>query len=747
MCEQLSHLNFAPDARGLVERLCGPSGPFGQPAALETEGGSRALQFLVDTNPNAIMLALERAFDQRTEQDLRGIESRARRNVMWALEKLVFRRDFFSPAATLLLSFAGAETESYANSATGIFSGLFHVYLSGTEANGQTKLAFADEVLASNDLRSQAIVARALSEGLQTDHFTRFGGADVQGSAPPLHDWEPTAEEMKDYLCGILKRLTQVAVTPGVLSQVASDGIAQHLRGLIGLGPALFEAVEAAVREVVEKCSAYWPEALESVTQSLQYEGPGIPEEYRRRVESLRDLMLPRSLADRLHFHVTNLPWGIVHGDLNKVEAEARSLADEFSTQPEAVFTLLSALSAGQQRQSSVFGHRLGIVFDNPSRILSSALTALAAAPKGDPAFVGGLIGGLDERDPELVRSALDRCAREEGLRKFLAYLTCRKRVASEDLARLISEIDNDRLPVFDLLYLRLGRALDHLEPREVEPVIDAALRKKGGTGVAVEIIAMYAHGRPERAGALREPIFRTLSSPGLLSEAVDDIASYNLQALVGTLIKDTEYGPKVAELVAHWTIAACEANSGHRSRDTVATLLATVLQCYPEVAWPILKRGIAASNPVSRFHLEGLLGNRFGHKESAGVLFFLSADVLLAWCREAPEIAPQFVVSVAQPLVRSNESSESWNPIISAILDEFGAKDRVLAALARNIGTFSNWGSLVPYYNRFVGPLEALARHRVPNVKRWGRRMLAAYQKMIADETKRDEESKIGIY
>jgi hypothetical protein len=395
MCEQLSYLDFIPDARGLVERLCGPSGPFGQPAALETEGGSRALRFLVDTNPDAIMFALERAFDERTEAELRGIESRARRNVMWALEKLVFRRDFFSRAATLLLSFAVAETESYANSATGIFSGLFHLYLSGSEANGQTKLAFVDEVLASNDLRSQAIVVRALTEGLQINHFTRLGGAEVQGSAPPLHDWDPNAEEMKDYLCGILKRFAQFAVTPGVLSRVASDGIAVHLRGLIGLGPALFEAVDAAVREVVEKRSAYWPEALESVTHSLQYEVPGFPEEYRKRVESLRDLMLPRNLADRLHFYVTNLPWGIVHGDLNEVQAEARSLADEFSVQPEAMFTLLSALSAGEQRQSSVFGHRLGIVFDDPSRLLSSALTALAAAPEGNPAFVGGLIGGL----------------------------------------------------------------------------------------------------------------------------------------------------------------------------------------------------------------------------------------------------------------------------------------------------------------------------------------------------------------
>ncbi len=681
MCEQLSYLNFAPDARGFVDRLCGPSGPFGRPAALETEGGSRALRFLVDTNPEATMLALERAFDQRTENDLRGIEHRARRNVMWALEKLVFRRDFFSRAATILLAFAVAETESYANNATGIFSGLYHSYLSGTEARGDAKLSFADEVLASDGLKAQEIVLRALSGGLQTDHFTRTVGAEHQGSAPPLRDWEPNPAELKDYLIGILKRLTQVAAARGDLSPLAAAGIALHLRGLIGLGPSLFGEIEWAVKEVIKNCSAYWSGALETITQALQFEGPGFPEEYRRRVEGLRELILPRSLSDRLDFSVTNLPWGIVHGDLNEVENEARRLADEVAEQPELLFTLLPQLSSGEQRQSSVFGHRLAVVFDDVDRLLSSALTNFAVAPRGNPAFVGGLISGLDGHKPELVRSALDRCARNDELRPFLAYLTCRKRIASEDLTRLTSEIDGNRLPVTDLLYLRIGRALDHLAPTEIESVIETALRHKGGTAVAIELIGMYALGRRERLIVLRPPILRALISTDLLAETVDGMVSHHLQTLIGTLLNDEEYGPKIAEQIGHWTVTVSETKSSHSIRDTIASLLTVALQRYPEITWPVVKRGVNAANPLARYHFEGLLGNKHRNKEVAGAIFLLPSDLLLAWCRETPDVGPVFIASVAPPLIRTNDGSEKWNPIVLAIIDEFGGKEEVLRA------------------------------------------------------------------
>jgi hypothetical protein len=65
----------------------------------------------------------------------------SRRHLVWALEKLVFRKESFSRAATLLRKLAAAETEdNIVNNASGLFKGLFHIYLSGTEAPPDARL-------------------------------------------------------------------------------------------------------------------------------------------------------------------------------------------------------------------------------------------------------------------------------------------------------------------------------------------------------------------------------------------------------------------------------------------------------------------------------------------------------------------------------------------------------------------------------------------------------------------------------
>ncbi len=300
----------------------------------------------------------------------------------------------------------------------------------------------------------------------------------------------------------------------------------------------------------------------------------------------------------------------------------------------------LAALSSGEQRLTPVFARQLGTVFGNPELLLSAAVDALAAAPRGNPAFVGGLILALDQRDPALVSAALDRCAMEEALRPHLTYLTCQRRISAEDLNRIIVEVNIGRLPVSSLLTLQYGKALDHLDPTEIQPLIETMLQHQHGAQIALELFGMYTLGRPDRTMTARELAFHILNCLDPLSEEVDVMASHHLGSLVRVLLNDEDLGPKIAEQVARWTVAACERNAAHRTRENIAPLTALALRRYPNVTWPIIKNAIVAANPVSRYLLESFLGNRYRNKETPGMLFLLPVDMLLAWCREAPKSA-----------------------------------------------------------------------------------------------------------
>lgn len=102
--------------------------------ALNTEWGSECLDHLVHVEPDFAMATIHRVFDGLSAEELHQVRE-GRRHLVWALEKLAFRKESFDGAATLLRRLAASETEGdISNNATGQFTQLYQLYLSGTEA-------------------------------------------------------------------------------------------------------------------------------------------------------------------------------------------------------------------------------------------------------------------------------------------------------------------------------------------------------------------------------------------------------------------------------------------------------------------------------------------------------------------------------------------------------------------------------------------------------------------------------------
>jgi hypothetical protein len=248
--DRVAKLDFLPEARELVRDLCGELGFFGQAEVLQSERGARLFRSLAQVNPEAAAQALGRAFGDRSREELLQVGS-GRRDLIWTMEELAFRRDTFPIAARLLLAFAAAETEHWSNNATGIFQQLFQVYLSGTETPVAERLIIIDEALASADPHRHTLAVRALRRALQMSSFSRSGGVESQGSGPALQDWRHRiSQEVFDYLHEALRRLTTVALCKGELAEQARDAIAGNIRGLVSYGR--MEALEQAIASIVD---------------------------------------------------------------------------------------------------------------------------------------------------------------------------------------------------------------------------------------------------------------------------------------------------------------------------------------------------------------------------------------------------------------------------------------------------------------------------------------------------------------
>jgi hypothetical protein len=136
--ERLVELSQKESGGDIIKVVTGNSGIFDY-NFVNTSQGSRLILSLAEIAPAETINSLTKSFKDKTTEELTKFD-KGRRNLVWALEKLCFRLETFSPAARLLYRLALAENENIGNNATGQFLQLFQPMLAGTEVDLMTRL-------------------------------------------------------------------------------------------------------------------------------------------------------------------------------------------------------------------------------------------------------------------------------------------------------------------------------------------------------------------------------------------------------------------------------------------------------------------------------------------------------------------------------------------------------------------------------------------------------------------------------
>jgi peptidoglycan/xylan/chitin deacetylase (PgdA/CDA1 family) len=108
--------------------------------------------------------------------------------------------------------------------------------------------------------------------------------------------------------------------------------------------------------------------------------------------------------------------------------------------------------------------------------------------------------------------------------------------------------------------------------------------------------------------------------------------------------------------------------------------------------------------------------------------------------------MAPAILARV-MPLFRREGENWTWQPLARSIIDRYGQQRAVLSAITANLGSFSWSGSLVPYFERQIQPLEQLRIHHIPEVRRWAGEQLRYLRQQIGWENARDNEHELGLF
>ncbi|WOI37408.1 hypothetical protein R1T43_19810 [Alteromonas sp. CI.11.F.A3] len=752
-CDQIRYLDSSVNVQSFVEDFCSANRPFGQAELLLSKQGSRLFRALVEVNPAVTNMQLYRVFTHLTDSEIAAIDGDVRRNLVWALEMLVFHQSCFDKAAWCLFKLAQYENENFSNNAQGQFSQLFRWQLSGTEADFNQRLTVLNRALALNIENADTVIIEAVKSAIDNRGGSRTIGAEFQGTRAALEEWMPKRyEEIYDYWQNLLIILVVIVRRERLVEQV-KDAFGQSIRGLIRFS--MPERLDSFVKEVVALTGKYWPSAAQSITHALHYDIEGMKPEQKALLESWGELLAPdkNSVEEKLKLIVLDPSKEYIKddsGEYRDLAAEdAIQLAKEFKSNFTGLYQYFNLLMTfSEQKQSWIFGKQLIAEIDSVDEFFDEVLEYLRSHNGVITRFFSGLLSGLYSKDLKKWKVLIEAIGTEEKLIEYYpdAIVTGKLEVSNLDV--FIALIKAGSLPSHTALILIYGKATEHLSEKDVANFCSSLSKVDAiGTWVALEIVNIYAHGRNDIDFTKIAPttVHLVLHVSFNKNDRVRQVGSYHWLKSVNQLLKsqNAEFSLKLCVHIIN------QVNSSDVSYSEVWDYLREAFYKAFEVngsyIWPKIKDRFTDRYSSNRYKLLELLGSGNSHRGRDTCIFdILEANAVVDWCND--ELALLIVARSISMFINRGEE-RVVNPLILMLIAEFYDSKSFLNEISANFSSRSWVGSLIPHLQSDKDVITPLKQSENANIRNWASYFIDNINQQIDREAKRELEDKIRMF
>ncbi|HEY9083704.1 MAG: hypothetical protein COA31_005475 [Flavobacteriales bacterium] len=746
LVERLAELDQLDKAKETVNQLWGAESPFGTAEVLNTELGSLLFRYVVEVNPEAMTKTLVSVYGDYTKENLENIKE-GRRNLVWALEKLCFHKSTFLEAAKIMYAFAVAENEEIGNNATSQFLQFFQLFLSGTEATLDERLKLIDWGLSKNDDNYTKLAILALGKGLVNERFVRMGGAEHQGSGPPLVDYRPSWDEIFKYWEHNIKTLTDIACSDSQHWELAKQQIASSLRTLIR--DRQWEKVKSSILDITKAKGNLWMEARNNLKKTVNFVDR-LTEDEKKEINSLIEKLTPNDVRSQLIINVITPEWDNYEKDENgdyidNVKLKAEAYAEVVVKEKIDLSDYLQDLLSQEQRQGFNFGQAIGAVSEDVKPLLEKAVEVLKALKSNEqnPEFIAGILKG--KGDQNLSRYIIDKFINNEFINIHSFYLTRVLTPTFEDIEKLFELIENKNLSIQLFHNFKYGRVLDNIP---IEKVISICLRIATygfeGKWVALSVMFMYCHKNEDHWTLSKDSFKQIIESGNMIInyENRNQLDGYDWTEVVNKILS-TEDANDFAIQITNQIIEFCQTHSYSYSMEgKIKPVIHVLFEKYFEICWDAFGQGLT-NDYITYMHLENIIGAGNGNmRDNEGLLFKKPEhySIILKWCKANPDIAPKRIAHM-MPLGIIEDGKNKWHPFSYELIEEFGNDKEFLSSLSSNMGTFGTVGSSVPHYEKQKDLLLQLQSINHEELNKWVANMLDYTVKLIKREKLEDEE------
>lgn len=753
---QLRYFDGSKTAFTVAQRLLAQDGLCGSLDKLKTQIGSECLTAIVHIDPDGVAEIIRYIYGKLSIDDLRETVT-GKRSLVQVLEILVFRKNSFHIAAPLLMRLAAIEHGTYISDASERFKQLFQLQLSGTEAEPSDRFAILDQGLSSGDEKVILVCIEALERTLKRDYFVWDRGSELIGNRPPLKAWSPKIwGEIFDFYKHGLQRLASVRVNHRKFADKCEKIISSHIRSL--LMENLFDEVEGIIKKIARE-KGIWLEAIEGIGDWLYFDRAKAPENFSQKVRQLYDDLIPTDPIERALLYTKFWTADIRDPDLSYdrddrsnqdfkySSRKAKEVAAEIAVDKQLSYRAIQIMVREELNNVFPFTEELATKLEDPIEAFQIAVTGFEESiEQRGLQFLRGLLAGIDKRDSEAATKCIQIALESNALKTQMVNIYTAVDISVDRLNEIIQSVRQGSIPVAACMYFSYGRGLNHLQAKDILPLINELTNNHGSEGmwVSLEIISMYQHDRETLDEQLADQIRQLITSQEAFEGTTTGTRDGHLfEQLILLIQKHYGIDNQFALELSSQIVRLCQVKD-YQVFSTLDSYCRNIVQLLvrekPGLLWKTLSRFFEIATPSEIHYLKALVGplehtfDGESHNKE-GILFGVSEVEFVDWAKVDPEIRVPFLCIFYPVLKVDEEGNSQWHPALERLSHNFGAVEEFRHSLERRLYPNTWSGSIVPSLEAYLTPLQTWFNHPVPEMSFWARDIYRSLEREIFRE------------
>lgn len=723
LLERLADLGDNERAQQVVEKLLSEEDIFPDIKSLDSAGRSKIFSILAESHAKAGLRALDRIL-MNLPRDKLLLFKAGRRETVWTLEKLAWLPETYFGAARILLALAEAENESYANNATGIWSGLFRTHLGGTAVPAIERHELIKEALESESVDRRILAVKGLDAALSV-HESRMESGELQRGRLVPPEWHPkTIEENIKVRQSALKLLDEALKDKDerVSNEARKVSIESALR-LFSRGMA--EEMLDRLEKLDTKTENQKLEMRNTLEAILEYEKSVLTKGLKDRIVKFRESIIGDAFSDRLRRWVGRRS----HFDWNR---EARqetveqiaALANEAYKNSDLLLEEIGWLASDEAENIWPFAINLGKL--DKSKSLLQEFVKIARQKKGLIILSGYFAGRAGDGENEWREELLDKWAKEEpDLADAVFDATWRGSSSTRGAQRIISLVETKKLDAKNLRLLIIGGWTDTLPSNIIAKIVSHLMEINEPLEIEAALSMMHGwiKNNPEKLSKISSIARKLIECPVAITEG--RMLSYHWEKIAEAFVDEDPLR------IARSIMAAYKKSEKIVMRDdTGIQILEKVTIKNPEAVWEEVSRILLEKGDRSTLYLALALRGWYGK--------LFKADYLIEWAKQHSEKGPLIVADI------TSVGGIKLDELARLLLINFQGNKGVESRLRGNFLTSTFWGSEVSWFEGKLENVKSWMKDSNQAVRRWAKELSEIIEENIKRAKLREEEEEL---